>query len=165
MIDGSSFSSIWYWIALAVLWSAASHYAIGVPYDLAVRAGKQGGQKMQDIEDLTRINVNRLMNIAHVTGLFNVALTATGLTTLFIMGVFYDIEFAQALFFLVFPMSIVALMNISTALKIHKTEPQGIELVSHLKKHRFKTQCVGIASIFITAMWGMYQNIVVGPFG
>lgn len=165
VIDVGSFSSMWYWIALAVLWSTASRYVIGVPFDLALRALKEGGQKMIDVQDLVRINVNRILRIVEVTGLFSVALTSAGLTMLFVLGAFYGIEFAQAVFFLVFPMAIVALMNISTANKIHTGLLEGAAMVDALRKHRFKTQAIGMISIFVTAMWGMYKNIALGPFG
>jgi hypothetical protein len=44
VIDMRSFSSLWYWIALAVMWSSASHYVLGVPFDLVQRARRRGGQ-------------------------------------------------------------------------------------------------------------------------
>ncbi|MEM9756043.1 MAG: component of SufBCD complex, partial [Pseudomonadota bacterium] len=31
VIDLRSFSNLWYWIVLAVFWSSASHWGLGVP--------------------------------------------------------------------------------------------------------------------------------------
>ena len=57
LIDMRSFSNLWYWIALAVTWSSASHWVLGVPWDMAIRARKgQGAQAMHDFEDMVRIN-------------------------------------------------------------------------------------------------------------
>ena len=42
LIDMRSFSSLWFWILLAVTWSTASHWVIGVPYDLIQRARRTG---------------------------------------------------------------------------------------------------------------------------
>ena len=60
VIDMRSFSNLWYWIALAVVWSTTSHWVLGVPYDMILRARRKGGQAMTDLEDIVRVNVNRL---------------------------------------------------------------------------------------------------------
>ncbi|MBU2935026.1 MULTISPECIES: component of SufBCD complex [Pacificibacter] len=165
VIDMRSFSNLWYWIALAVLWSTASHYVLGVPFDFAQRAAKDGDHKMQDLEVLVRINVGRILNIAEVSGLFMVGFACTALTTLFALGVFYGVEFAQAIFLMALPMSLVGLINIKTALKVRDEHPVGDALFFVLRRHRFIIQLIGMISIFITAMWGMFQNIVTGPLG
>ena len=43
LIDMRSFSNLWYWIVLAVLWSTASHWVLSVPFDMISRAKRQGG--------------------------------------------------------------------------------------------------------------------------
>ena len=30
-------------------------------------------------------------------------------------------------------------------------------------RHRLYTQIIGMFSIFVTALWGMYQNLSIGP--
>jgi hypothetical protein len=165
LIDMRSFSNLWYWIALAVLWSTASHYVLGVPFDLAQRAAKDGGQKMHDVEVLVRINVDRILNIAEVSGLLLVGFVTAALTILFALGAFYGIEFAQAIFLMALPMSFIGLMSINTAMKIRAEQPIGDALFSVLRRHRLFTQFIGMISIFITAMWGMFQNLVTGPLG
>lgn len=120
---------------------------------------------MQDIETLVRINIGRILNIAEVSGLFMVGLVTAGLTTLFALGAFYGVEFAQAIFLMAFPMSFVGLMSIHTAMKIRDDNPVGDALFAVLRRHRFLTQLIGMISIFVTAMWGMYQNLVTGPLG
>ena len=69
IIDLQSFSSLWYWIVVAVTWSSVSHFVLGIPYDLISRARRKGGQAEQDLVDLVRINVNRLLQIAQSAGL------------------------------------------------------------------------------------------------
>ena len=165
VIDMRSFSNLWYWIALAVLWSTASHFVLGVPFDLAQKAQKQGGERMRDLEDLVRINVNRLGSIAEISGLVIVAMASAGLTMLFGLGVFYNVEFAQAVFLMAFPMTIIFYLNVRTAQRIQEEAPRGNDLVDTLRRHRFKTQLIGMLFIFITAMWGMYQNVATGPLG
>lgn len=160
-----SFSNLWFWIALAVLWSTASHWVLGVPYDMVLRARRNGEQAEQDLEDLVRINTNRLLYIANVSGLWLLALGCFLLTALGVLGFFYRIEIAQALFLLGFPMSMVGLISLSTSRLIQEDDLRGEPLRRRLTRHRLYVQLIGMASIFVTALWGMYQNLSVGPLG
>jgi len=165
LIDLRSFSNLWYWIALAVLWSSASHYIIGVPYDLVQRAKKTGGQAQVDLEDMVRINVNRLVYIARVSGLWLLGIVCAILTMLLVLGFYYGIELCQAILLLFFPMTIAGWMSLRTALRLEADQPRGEELHKRLNRHRFWTQGLGILSIFVTAMWGMWQNMNLGALG
>ncbi len=165
LIDMRSFSNLWFWIALAVMWSTASHWVLGVPYDMVLRARRNGGQTEQDLEDLVRINTNRLLFIARVSGLWILGLACFLLTGLLILGFLYSLEIAQALFLLGFPMSIVGLLSLSTANLIHQESASGEHLRKRLTRHRLYVQMTGVVSIFVTALWGMYQNLSIGPLG
>lgn len=165
MIDMRSFSNLWYWIALAVLWSTASHFVLGVPYDLVVRAGRLGGEAEQDLHDVVRVNVNRILYIADVAGVVILGGVFFVMTCLIILGFVYGVEFAQAAFMLFFPISIVAGMSLRTALRIGQTLPKGEALRKVMARHRFWVQVVGLISIFVTGLWGTYQNLSIGPLG
>ena len=129
-----SFSNLWFWIALAVVWSTTSHWVLGVPYDMITRARRQQGQAVADLEDIARVNVNRLRYIARVSGLW-------------LLG---------------FPMSVVGLLSLSTARLIEVEQSTGELLCKRLTRHRIYTQIIGTLSIFVTALWGMYKNISIG---
>lgn len=161
VIDLRSFSNLWFWIALAVVWSTASHYVLGVPYDMITRARRDGGEAEEDLRDMVRVNVNRLLHIAEASGLWLLALACFALTTLAIVGFVYGIEFAQALFLLAFPLSIVFALSLRTAHRIRAADGEGLHRV--LVRHRLSVQGIGVVSIFVTAMWGMWQNMVIGP--
>lgn len=164
VIDLRSFSSLWYWMAVAVVWSSVSHYVLGVPYDMIQRARRHGGQAEQDLQDMVRVCVNRLLHISNTAGIILIAFLCFVLTSLAIMGFWYWVELAQAVFLLALPMSIVGALSLSSARHIFETQPQGEDLYRALNKHRFWTQFVGMIAIFITAMYGMYQNLdVVRP--
>ncbi len=165
LIDLRSFSNLWYWIALAVMWSSASHYVIGVPFDLVVRAKRFGGQAQQDLEDLVRINVNRISYISGVSGLWLMGIVSAILTMLTLLGFYYQIELCQAVFLLFLPMTILGAMSLRTAKRLQASMPQGEALRRTLVRHRFWTQGLGIVSIFVTAMWGMWQNMNLGALG
>lgn len=165
LIDMRSFSNLWFWIVLAVLWSTTSHWVLGVPFDMIQRARRHGGQAEADLEDLVRINVNRMLYIGQVSGLWVFGFVCFFLTILALLGFIYEVEFAQALFLLAFPMSIVGALSLSTARLIRAQDAQGEDLRKILTRHRIYTQIVGMISIFVTAIWGMYQNILLGPLG
>jgi len=165
LIDMRSFSNLWFWIALAVMWSTASHWILGVPHDLILRARRDEGSAAEDVEALVRINVARLLYIANMSGLWLAGLTCFLLTGLSLLGFVYWVEFAQALFLLMLPMTIVGLLSLNTARLIHDTAATGETLYKRLFRHRIFVQFIGMISIFVTAMWGMYTNLSLGPFG
>jgi hypothetical protein len=165
LIDMRSFSNLWFWIVLAVLWSTTSHWVLGVPYDMVQRARRQGEQAQVDLEDIVRINVNRLLYIANVSGLWLAGFACFALTMLALLGFVYGMEFAQALFLLALPLSIVGLLSLSTARLIHAEGTSDERLFKRLNRHRLYTQIVGMISIFVTALWGMYQNMTIGVLG
>lgn len=165
VIDMRSFSNLWYWIGLAVMWSTASHWVLGVPWDMAIRARRKGGRLEEDFEALVRIYTARLVHIAEVSGLMLTSLIPFLLTVLGVLGFYYRIEFAQAVFLMAFPMTLVWILSIRTAQKVRAAEETGEELHRRLARHRISVQAIGIVSIFFTAMWGMLQNFSIGVLG
>lgn len=164
VIDMRSFSNLWYWIALAVVWSSASHFVLGVPYDVLQRARRQGGQAMADFEDLVRINVNRILYITDVAGLFLLGFWTFVLTTLLVLAFWYGVEFAQAVVLIALPMTLVFAMTVRLA-RIIAAEGQGGDvLIRRFVRQRFWIQVIGMIAIFVTAMYGMYRNLAVVVF-
>lgn len=165
LIDMRSFSNLWYWIALAVVWSTTSHWVIGVPYDMVQRAARHGGQAEADLEDMVRINTNRLLYIAGVSGMWLLGLVAALVTSLVILGFWYGIEFAQAVFLLAAPMTLIAALSLNTARAIQTRGLAGPALRKRMTRHRTATQFIGMLAVFVTALWGMYQNMSIGALG
>ena len=165
LIDMRSFSNLWFWIALAVMWSSASHWVLGVPFDMVQRAKRGNGQAEIDLQDMVRINTNRMLYIARVSGLWLLGLSCFVLSTLALTGFLYGLEIAQALFLLAFPMSVIGLISLSTARLLEQEHFSLDSIYKRLARHRLYTQIVGVISIFITALWGMYQNLSIGALG
>ncbi len=165
VIDLRSFSNLWFWIALAVMWSTASHWVLGVPFDMVGRAARHGGQAETDLEDMVRINVNRILMIAEEAGLVMVAGGCFVLTTLAVLGFGFRFEIAQALFLLGLPMSLVALLSVRSAALIRRAGLSGEALRRRIARHRVSVQAIGMVSVLVTTLWGMYVNMTVGPFG
>ncbi|MGB4826687.1 MAG: component of SufBCD complex [Paracoccaceae bacterium] len=159
VIDMRSFSNLWYWIALAVLWSTTSHWVLGVPHDMILRARRHGGQTEQDVQTLVDINMRRILGISRVAAAPIFAVIAFMLSSLAILAAWYRVEFAQAMLFLLCPMVVVGWLSVRTALKIETGENAGAALYHRLMMHRRVVQVVGMLSIFVTSMFGMYKNL------
>lgn len=165
LIDMRSFSNLWYWIALAVLWSTASHWVLGVPFDMVLRAKRHGGQAEADMVAIIEVNIRRLQYIGQVAGIWIMAIGSGVLTALAILGFWYWLEFAQAIFLLAFPMAIVGLLSLRAARKMLDGSHDAEAMRRRLTRHRLHTQLIGVVSIFVTSLWGMWQNLQVGALG
>jgi len=162
VIDMRSFSSLWYWIGLAVVWSVSTQWVLGVPYEMVFRARRDGGRSMADLEAMVRIQVGRRLRSGRATGMWTVAVMSFVLAGLFTWGFIYGFELAQASFLLVFPLSVVWLLALNTAALIEARTLRGEDLCRQLTRHRMAVQVLGALFIFATAMWGMYRNFAVG---
>ena len=161
VIDLRSFSNLWYWIALAVLWSSVSHWVLGVPHDMIQRARREGGQAQSDVEDLVRININRLMAVVERGAWMLPGTAAFWLTSLAVLAFWYDVEFAQAVLLLVAPMVLVVWVSIRSSRRIMAEGGRGEALFRRLSVHRRIVQVIGMLSITVTAFYGTWQNISV----
>lgn len=162
LISMRSFSSLWYWIALAVLWSSVSHRVLGVPFDMVQRAARSGGQAEEDLIALTRINLDRLNNLTRDIGLVLAVVVSALLSFLLVTGFFYGAELAQALFWMAFPLTLVWMLNLRRASFLERALSDGAPaafVVEQLAKHRITVQAIGILAITLTTFWGMFQNL------
>jgi len=164
-IDMRSFSNLWYWIALAVLWSTMSHFVLGIPFDLVLKAKSQGSDKIRELEMMAHVNITRTLEVVEVSGVVLTALWSTLLSVLFVLGVFYGVEFAQAVLLMLAPVSLVLFLSYRRARKIRFEDALGQELIRHLSHHRNYVRLIGMVSVMVTGVFGMYQNMVTGPLG
>ncbi|OYU18405.1 MAG: component of SufBCD complex [Rhodobacteraceae bacterium PARR1] len=160
LIDFRSFSSLWYWLALSVVWSSASHWVLGVPYDL-IRRARKDADAQRDLEDMLRVNVHRMLFYVRGSGVLSVAGTAFVLSALVVLAV-TGIEFAQALLCILLPMLPVFALRIRLALQFERGEHGSADLDSVLSRHRATVQVIGMLAIFFTGMFGMFQNVRIG---
>ena len=165
VIDMRSFSNLWFWIALAVLWSTVSHFVLGVPHDLIRRAHREGGQSLHDVETMAHIYVRRLLYIARAAGVLLITVISFLVTGLLVLALFYAVEFAQAVLCLLLPMLVIGALTLRTCLIIEIGQLTGDALLSRLGRHRITVQTIGMFSLFFTGMFGMYQNLTLGVFG
>ncbi len=163
VINLRSFSNMWYWIVLAILWSSLSHWTIGVPFHLVSRAKRGDAQAEADMMVLTRMNAERMLRYAESSSVPATAFATFLLTGLAITGWIYGVEFCQAIFLLLCPSMLVLALGVWTSQRLH--EDGYSDVPKFLRQHRIMVQMLGVVFIFITAFWGMYQNVNVGPLG
>ena len=160
LIDMRSFSTLWYWVMLAVYWSLSSHWVLGVPHDMIHRARRVGGDAVTDLECLVRINTQRMLFYAREAYLPLIGVTAFIFTVLVLLGFLYNIEFAQALLFIFVPAIIQGLLGIRASRLIEAGEGEGEALFRRLFRHRIMTQTLGVVCLFLTGLYGMYHDFV-----
>lgn len=157
LIDTRSFSSLWYWVVVVTTWSLAGHYVLGVPYGMVLRARQLGGPAESELFDMARIQILRILRAADHSGAWTLGLTSFALTTLALLGFVYGIELAQAVLLLVLPLIAVWLLSVRTARRILAADGAG--LYDLLARQRLANQVIGMVAIFVTAVWGMVQNL------
>ena len=162
LINFQSFSNLWFWIMLAVFWSTMSHYVMGVPYDMVVRAARSGGQAERDMMDMIRLNANRLIYLMEVSGIWVIGFACFVLSTLAVLGWGFGIEFCQAIFALAAPLTAIFFLSVSSAHNISRDDPEAAR--KRLRRQRLYTQILGLLSILLTSMWGMFVNLTTQGF-
>ncbi|NKX46191.1 component of SufBCD complex [Roseicyclus persicicus] len=161
VIDFRSFSNLWYWIVLAILWSTLSHWVLGIPYHLVQRARRGDAESLRDLYALAEINSRRILGFADLSGTGFVAASAFVLSSLAVLGWGYRVEFAQAVILLLMPLILVTALTVHTARRLHDSGFERLEI--RLRNHRLMVQGMGIVFIFVTAFWGMYTNVTFTP--
>jgi len=166
LIDMRSFSNLWFWIMLAVIWSRTSHWVLGVPFDLVTRARRRGGeQAAADLEVLTQISCRRLVYIADVLGVWLTVIATFVLASFATLGFGYGYEFGQALFLLLAPLALVAALNMRLARRVRAERTTGPQLWRRIRRLRLVVQAIGLIAIFVTAFWGMWHNMPYSALG
>lgn len=159
VIGSRSFASIWYWIVFAVVWTRTTHWTLGVPYEDARNARTLGGQYATDFELQININVRKTLSMFEANSVFLTVCATFLLGTIFTLGFYFNIQMMQAVFLLVFPLSIVSALSIHLAQRLRDEDLHGEGLIRAYVWHRRIKQGIGAFSIFFAAFWGVSQTL------
>ena len=165
LIDLRSFSNIWFWIALAVMWSWLTNSILGVPYDMVSRARREGGQAMADLEAVVTAQVNRRIHMAASSGYWMAALMAFALTVLGMLGFVYGLQLGQALFLLALPIVAVGALGLRAARRLHHDPLAGEALCAYLARQRLVIQALAVVGILFTTFWAAVQVMTMSVLG
>ncbi len=164
-IDLRSFSNIWFWIALAVMWSWLSHYILGVPFDMVARARRDGGQAMADLEAVVAAHVRRRLDTVARSGQWMAALLAFALTVLAMLGFVYGLQLGQAVFLLAMPATVVGALGLRASHRLVRDPLAGEALCAYLARQRLVIQLLGAVSIPLTTFWAVLQVMTTPVLG
>lgn len=157
LIDFRSFSNLWYWIALSA--SSGPAPAIGswaCPTTWSGAPGAKGGEALETLETLVRINTGRMLFHSREYGVGMVGFLAFLVTTL-ILGRALPSEFALAFLLIVLPLA--ARLSLAAGLPEDRgRRGAGRGAAAPAFRHRVSIQALGLAAIFVAAMVGMYVN-------
>lgn len=168
LLDSRSFTTIWFWLMLATVWSMAGRNVLGVPIDVIRSAAKPEGPGDRP-EALALLDWLSLMlprwRVASQEGSWLTGIAAFALTVLAMLGFGYGLEMAQALFLLTAPLGIVALMNLRLArvLRVILSQAQAgqsapnraaADASRRMRRHRIAVTAISVLVVGVTAFWG-----------
>ncbi|TQS72807.1 component of SufBCD complex [Rhodobacteraceae bacterium] len=161
MIDTRSFSSIWYWGLLAIMWSLAGIRILGVPFDQVIRYRTAPASAGHDLLMHAKAEVSRRQGAGGIGAIGLTAVVCFVLSMIFMLGFIYKIELSQAVFFLALPQAILAASGARTRLRLASAvAEQRADLVAQiLSRRRRNIQLLGLLFILLTAFWGMLHTL------
>ena len=161
----SSFWTIWFWIAHVVAWSMASHFTMGVPFDMIVQANREkdeGGPWAQATDMLARAQVFRITFFSDRYGTYLTALAAFILSTLVTLGFVFESELARAILSIMGPLTLIYALSIRQAEKARARDLSGVALRRLVTRQRFINQAIGVLAVFCAvalAVWEVTRGL------
>ncbi|MBE3638484.1 component of SufBCD complex [Mangrovicoccus algicola] len=154
LISTAAFSNLWYWVTVALLWARVAQAPMGIPLDQcdrALAAGDEAGAAA-----LLRAGVARALAPSRRARLWMVGLWACALTLLLGLAALGS-ELAQALFLLAAPLALAQGMILGTAMRMASATGEPPALAVLVRRLRIRLQLLALASIFVSAVFGMNQ--------
>jgi len=158
LIDLRSFSSLWYWVLVALTWARVAQAPLGIPYDMVTRAAPDA-QSGEDLLAQTGIQLRRRNSPHSRQSQIMVGLWAFVITLLAALSLLYGSELALSLFLLVVPLALVQLLNGRAARDLIALGPDLESVVRRLRRLKRWTQVVALLAVFFTAVIGMFYNL------
>lgn len=154
-----AFDSLWYWLILGCGWTFATARVLGVPWDLVQRGWTSDTDGRAELDALIHLFANRVLALSDRAGVWILGLVSFIYTVLAVAGFVYQVQFAQAVLILAFPMSLMVPLNVSTAARIISQNLYADALRASLRQHRLWQHIIAAVSILISALWGIWQML------
>ena len=158
-----SFSSLWYWIALAVFWIAATGRVLGISF-ASVNRARGGGLALMQLETMTHIAAQIWSAEWRKWQVLWVALAAATLVGLSLLAFSYGIELAQALWFMAVPYGMILALQLRLALRILGENTSDDVLIKIMYRFRMIVQVIGFTFISLTAAFAFLHLLIHGYF-
>ncbi|AUH32053.1 hypothetical protein [Paracoccus tegillarcae] len=171
LLDARSFGSVWYWLALILLWGSSGRAVVGVPTDVVNRARRDPeGEPGLALLDWLTLALPR-WRLGRTEGVVMLGLAAFATTSLAMLGFGYGMELAQAASLLGIPLLILFLMRLRLAQRLQQvmvgahdgsvTPGDAVARVLRLIViHRRLAFVLSLLAIGITALWGTVWQLL-----
>lgn len=180
VLASRSFSTIWFWLALIGMWSAAGRNVLGVPVEVLARArtalrhDAPDGPEAITLMDWLSLTLPR-WRLGPREGAVFLGLTSFGLTSLALLGFGFGLELAQALTLVGVPFWLLFWLRVRLARRlapILADAQQGVlplsdavaGTVRHMVRHRMLHMVLSVVAVLATLLWGMLWMLI-RPFG
>lgn len=147
----TTFLSVWYWVALAGFWSAATHFTHGVPYGAMWRAARHGGEDAALCDALARSGLARIAEATRQWGAVVAAAGGFGLAALAMAGLVAGMEPALGLLVMAAPAAAMAVAGLVEALELAEAPPPPAELLGRLFRRRRLNQLFATGGVLLAA--------------
>lgn len=176
ILDSRSFSAIWFWVLLMMVWAFFGRSVLGVPVDVIHRAGRRDAPEadMLALLDWLSLTLPR-WRISPTETSWLIGLCTFVLSALMFLGFGYGLEMAQALFLLLTPFAILVGVAIRLAgkLRLLLGSAQDGQITAHeaaaqasrrMRNYRILSTLTAVLVVMITTFWGALW-LVRRPFG
>lgn len=173
VLDTRSFSSIWYWLMLTLLWTWVGRSALGIPSDVvaAVRRHARAGAAEAAPAGASLLLLDWLSlvlprwRITPRDGALLLGVTAFGLTVLAGCGFLYGRQTGQALFLLLAPLALLVGLRLRLAahleavLSLAETreiapDAAAIQASRLIGRHMRVTLALSVVAVGGATLWG-----------
>ncbi len=154
----ASFQSIWYWVLHVVVWTLACYRTLGVPHDMLLRARRLPEIEAR-VDTLARLASERMGGIHDRAGVPLAGVAGFALAALAAIGFASHIEFAQAAFLILLPLSLILYSKLRLALAIRRHGMAGPELLLALARRRMWHQFIGILAMLAAAVLALGLHV------
>lgn len=151
-----SFTSPWYWIALAALWTPIVACPLGVPGRMVRRARRGGDPRaLAELEAAARGSAERICGVCERCGALVAAAWAFAVSLLAVLGLGYRSETALAVLAIALPAALSAIASVEAAAAIRAGRLDGAGIARALHRHAISTLATAAASAGLAVFFGM----------
>lgn len=174
LLASRSFTSIWFWLMLALVWSLVGRNIAGVP-DQVVRAARRGDEGAA-VRLLDWLSLTLPERIAHPgEWAVMVAVGAFALSSLAVLGFGFGLEMAQALAMLLIPLGLVALLRQRLARQLRailtraaagaSPDDSAAQAARRITRHRWLSLALSVLTLVGAAFYGALHTVINRPLG
>ena len=151
-----SFTSPWYWIALAALWAPFVARPLGVPGRMVRRARRGDDPRaLAELETAAHDSAARICGVCERFGALVAAAWAFVVALLLALGLGYRSEASMAALALALPAPLAAISAVEVAAAIRAGRLDGAGIARALHRHRISTLATAATSAGLALFFGM----------